>query len=126
MNPIEYLYEPIYINKSNILIPIMNDLFTSLVDIIILFMNIIYHTTIFIIKEAITFVNNNLSLTEKGLLCFCLYNLILLFLTEIIYFNDNQKMQTEIDKLKIEINKLTKIQLDEIHKFKQLNKKKIF
>ena len=111
-----YLYEPIYVDPlNNVFIPFVNDMFTSLYNIVVSFYvilfetsNIIYHTSLFIINEAITFVNIHLSFTEKILVCFCLYNLILLFITDIIYFNDNQQMQSKINRLESEMEELQK------------------
>lgn len=115
-------YEPMYIDNMNTIIPFpIVDVFTSFNNIVLsLFviamesLNIIYHTASFIITEAIAFVDTNLSFTEKILLCFCLYNLILLFITDIIYVNDMQKMQFTIDQLQK--------RQDQLEKQEQLNK----
>jgi len=110
------LYEPMYIDNMNTVIPFpIMDVFTSFNNIALsLFviamesLNIIYHTASFIITEAITFVDTNLSFTEKILLCFCLYNLILLFIMDIIYVNDMQKIQFTIDQLQKRQDQLEK------------------
>lgn len=92
-------FEPVYINSSNEVFPLINDVLSSLCDTMLAFIVIVFQTGTFILKEAITHIDTNLSLTEKLILCFCLYNLILIYVLDIDRFYENKEIQTKMERI---------------------------
>jgi hypothetical protein len=98
----------IYIDTSNVILPIvhisMNSLYNNMVEFatnIIKFVIISFNTISFIAKQSIIEIENNMTMSEKILLGLCIYNLL-----TIIY--QNYKLNYEVKNLNYQVEKLEK------------------
>jgi hypothetical protein len=97
---------PIYITSNNMVTPITTIPFTHIYEYVVdfciftyQFIAIFAETFIFLLKEAISAINKNLTFTEKILLCFCLYNLIASFVNDIDKTYQNKNFQDKLEKM---------------------------
>ena len=97
---------PIYITSTNMVTPITTIQFTHIYEYVVdfciftyEFMTIFAQTFIFLVKEAISAIDKNLSFTEKILLCFCLYNLIASFVNNIDKFYQKKNFQDKLEQV---------------------------
>jgi hypothetical protein len=107
MNPELFMTQfmtPMYISTTNVVAPIANittDLFYNNVVDFGTFawetIGVFVYTFAFIMKEAITAINNNLSFTEKILLALCLYNFISQSVSEIVLIDKELKLKAKLE-----------------------------
>jgi len=92
---------PIYVTATNTVIPLATISFNSIYNDVAEFMtytfevlSVITATFMFIAKEALIAINNNLSIVEKFLLGLCVFNFITLILIENTYSESKQHKET--------------------------------
>lgn len=122
MNPELFLnpyIAPVYVTATNMITPLatisfnqMAEQFTSFIANVIYVLSIIAETLIFIAKEALSALNENLTFAEKVLLGFCLYNCIVLFLLENKY-NEQKQYKEIMETLKTYDKNLTYLKKSE-------------
>jgi hypothetical protein len=125
MNPELFMNQymtPMYISTSNMITPIAHISLASIhgfagicYNAVVNFNNFAWQTTsvfvytfVFMVKEAISAVDENLSFAEKILLCVSLYNLIALFVNEIDKMHQNNRMQDKLEKMEKQVKFLKK------------------
>lgn len=104
---------PVYISTTNMVVPIANISFDYLYANVIEFAttiwqigSVIVYTFAFIAKEALTALNNNLSITEKILLTLCFYNFINQAVFKFTYNENQTNLQKEFVLIQKQTNSL--------------------
>lgn len=91
---------PPYIASTNMVVPIAN---------------ITVMPFLYMAKEAILAVESNLTFVEKILLCLCLYNLIMLFVSEIDALHERQRTQERLERIEKDVAYIKKTNLIRDH-----------